>query len=83
MIWRIYRLPGSREWWLIDCGPGTTVFQVKTWDKVEVQPREINNGTQPRAWLEVQGNLFIKANHAIFYPLGFRRPEVPCAQKAV
>src|SRR5258706_11435561 len=29
MNWRIYRLPGSREIWHIDSGPGTQVFNVR------------------------------------------------------
>jgi hypothetical protein len=63
MNWRIYRLPGSREWWLIDHGSGSLVLRAKRW---EVEPgvrTGSHNGDptkQPIAWIWVlNANLYL------------------------
>lgn len=60
MKWRVYRLPGSRQWWHIDTGPGTLVVNCLGFMS-DVPLRTINGpGDQvPRAWVEVEGNLFV------------------------
>lgn len=55
MDWRLYRLPGDREWWRIDHGPGSPVIKVQTW-KVEPgcgvgEGRSQNPSEVPRAWI--------------------------------
>ena len=52
-IWRIYRVPGSKEFWHIDSGIGTIVFNVT---KFEIfcpcKSIDVGNG-MPRAWIEI------------------------------
>lgn len=70
MSWRLYRLPGSREWWLIDSGKKTPILKVLA---IEVQccrtitMNDPTNG-QPIAWFEIEGELHLdeKQQKAIF-----------------
>lgn len=59
MRWRIYRLPGSREWWLIDHGPGSLVLACHHWTILpEVLSVSSGHGPAdqtPREWIEVAG----------------------------
>lgn len=68
MKWRIYRLPGSRQWWHIDSGPGT--FIINCLGFMSDVPLQTINGPGnevPRAWVQVEGNLFVGPNgHARF-----------------
>jgi hypothetical protein len=61
--WRIYRLPGSREWWLIDHGPGSLVLRAKYWEAgAGVRTRSVNGDPtkQPIAWIWVsQSDLYL------------------------
>lgn len=63
MIWRIYRLPGSREWWLIDHGPGSLVLRAKRWEAEHGVLTHSQNGDptkQPIAWIHVsQSDLYL------------------------
>lgn len=63
MKWRVYRLPGSRQWWHIDSGPGTPV--VNCLGFMSDVPLQTVNGpgdVVPRAWVQVEGNLFVGPN---------------------
>jgi hypothetical protein len=59
MRWRIYRVPGSREWWLIDHGPGSLLLACHHWTILpEVLSVSSGHGPadkQPREWIEVFG----------------------------
>lgn len=64
---RVYRLPGSREIWLVDSGPDTEVHRVRG-IRIECHAisRENPNDT-PRAWLAVDSReMFVVDNVAIF-----------------
>lgn len=68
--WRVYRLPGSKEWWLIDHGPGSIVMQAKKIDfRVRCQSISVPDQT-PRAWLEADGVLYIDAEDAAIFVEG-------------
>jgi len=59
--WRIYRLPGSLDWWLIDRGEGTPIFKVLSYE-CQCGSRSVNDGIsgkQPRSWIEVPGTLYL------------------------
>lgn len=57
---RIFRVPGSRQFWHIDAGPGTPVINVLgiKIKGCEVETRDVGDGV-PRAWFEVRGELFV------------------------
>ncbi len=59
MRWRIYRLPGSRQWWLIDHGPGSLVLACHHWTILpEILSVSSGHGpadATPREWIEVEG----------------------------
>lgn len=64
--WRIYRLPGSKEWWLIDHGPGGVVLFCKHWESLP-STRDAENPTgHPRAWIAVSGILYLEGEKAVF-----------------
>jgi len=58
--WRVYRLPGSRQWWLIDRGDGTPVIHVLRIDfDCRVVTRFDSSRTkQPIGWLEPRGSFY-------------------------
>lgn len=64
---RVYRLPSSREVWLVDSGPETEVHRVRG---IEIKCHAIsrdNPAETPRAWLEVDAKeMFIMGDVAIF-----------------
>src|SRR5437016_2520530 len=53
--WRIYRLPGDRQWWRIDSGQGTAVLFCNHWSSTEPMfSRDLpRSNDMPRAWIEV------------------------------
>lgn len=55
MNWRIYRLPGSREIWHIDSGPGTQIFNVRGFHAAESHSVDVGGNNVPRAWIAVDG----------------------------
>lgn len=61
MIWRIYRLPGSRDWWLIDQGIGTPILKVLSYETRcgSQSVNDGNSGLQPRSWIQVSGILYL------------------------
>lgn len=60
MIWRIYRMPGDREFWRIDHGPGSSLLWAKTiLFSGPVKTVDDKSGAQPRAWLETTGTLHL------------------------
>jgi hypothetical protein len=63
--WRIYRLPGSKEWWLIDTGDGTALVYTKSFEFTSI-PRAVDRaGTaSPRAWLETETEPMIVGVHS-------------------
>lgn len=74
MKWRIYRLPGSRETWLIDHGPGSLVLTCRLWEHgLGVTTKSVNGdpAATPRAWIEVS-----ESDLAIFYPEGLAQFSV-------
>jgi hypothetical protein len=71
--WRIYRLPGSREIWHIDSGPGTQIFNVRGYKcAADSQSVDIGGNNVPRAWIEVHGELHLVNGIALF---SFALPE--------
>jgi hypothetical protein len=70
-MWRIYRLPGSRDWWLIDHGKGTPIFKVLSFQCLGSCTQSVNDGMdgmQPRSWIEAFGELHIdEANKKAFF----------------
>jgi hypothetical protein len=68
MVWRIYRLPGSRENWHIDMGDGTPVINVRHWECLAASESiDIGGNNVPRAWIEIRGtDLHIVNEKAIF-----------------
>lgn len=70
MIWRIYRLPGSREHWHVDNGEGTQVFNVLGFDLKFIRAKsiDINSDKQPRAWIQIseESELYIVNGIAIW-----------------
>lgn len=67
LTWRIYRLPGSKEWWLIDHGPGSLVLKSKSWMSERPMRSVSNPAANPRAWIEVHGILYLDPESARFY----------------
>lgn len=68
MNWRIYRLPGSRENWLIDHGPNSMVLTCHAFD-AKLPTRSVNGdpAATPRAWIAVNGaELHLSDGVAIF-----------------
>jgi hypothetical protein len=63
MNWRIYRLPGSREWWLIDHGPGSLRLACTRWEasaNVRMHSEAGDPSKQPREWIWVsQSDLYL------------------------
>ena len=67
MIWRIYRLPGSRKMWHIDSGPGTKVFNVTGYSAEKSYSKDIGGDNVPRAWIEIaEQELHIVNGIAVF-----------------
>lgn len=67
MNWRIYRLPGSREIWHIDSGPGTQIFNVRGFNASMSHSVDIGGNNVPRAWIEVNdSDLHIVDGVAVF-----------------
>jgi hypothetical protein len=65
--WRIYRLPGSKEQWLIDHGPGSMVLVCKKWvSNGVVASVNGNPAATPRAWIHLKGTLFLSDGVAEF-----------------
>jgi hypothetical protein len=66
-MWRIYRLPGSREIWHIDSGAGTKVFNVRGYEaQVPSVSVDIGGNNMPRAWIQMDGELHIIDGIAVF-----------------
>jgi hypothetical protein len=66
-MWRIYRLPGSREIWHIDSGDGTKVFNVRGYEaQVLSRSVDIGGNNVPRAWIELHGELHVIDGIAVF-----------------
>jgi len=55
MIWRVYRLPGSRQWWHIDSGPETKLINVNSieFGLTGAYSVDMPDQFQPRAWFEL------------------------------
>jgi hypothetical protein len=70
MIWRIYRLPGSRENWHIDAGHGTQPLNVRVYEcRVTSHSVDIGGNNVPRAWIEVEeSELHLVNGVAVFSP---------------
>lgn len=51
-MWRIYRLPGSRNVWHIDQGESTTIVNVLGYQAEKSYSVDIGDGW-PRAWIEI------------------------------
>jgi hypothetical protein len=71
MNWRIFRLPGSREWWHIDFGCGTPIINVQQWEThVKARNKDVGGNNVPRQWVEIIGaDLHIVNGVAVFdYP---------------
>lgn len=65
--WRIYRLPGSKEWWLIDHGPGSVVLFCKHWKTNVGRVLSVSEPTaNPRAWIALEGVLYLDGDTAHF-----------------
>jgi hypothetical protein len=59
-IWRIYRLPGSRQFWHIDAGADTPVINVTAFrSAVDTKSVDIGEG-HPRAWIEIERSAHIE-----------------------
>jgi hypothetical protein len=69
MIWRIYRLPGSKQFLHIDSGQGTPIINVTGFEIFAHSHWGQNCGAyQPRGWIEVETNEFFISNGiAIFF----------------
>ena len=67
MNWRIYRLPGSRENWHIDAGPGSQVLNVRGYSAPYSHSVDVGGNHSPRAWIEVsEAELHVVDGIAIF-----------------
>jgi hypothetical protein len=67
MNWRIYRLPGSREVWHIDSGPGTPIYNVRGYSSSHSHSVDVGGNHVPRAWIEVpDAELYIVNGVAVF-----------------
>jgi hypothetical protein len=67
MNWRIYRLPGSRQIWHIDSGPGTEIVNVLGYKcAADTESVDIGGQNVPRAWIAVYGDLHIVNGIALF-----------------
>ncbi len=64
--WRIYRLPGSKEWWLVDHGPRSPVLYCKHWISLRGMRDAGNPAASPRAWIEVTATLYLDGEDATF-----------------
>lgn len=61
-MWRIYRLPGSRDWWLIDHGNETPILKVLSISLRGCSTETVNDGIsgkQPRSYFLITGELHI------------------------
>jgi hypothetical protein len=71
-IWRIYRLPGSKQFWHVDSGEDSQVYNVLEFDAlVTSRSVDIRDGF-PRAWIEIdrdKSELHIVNNVAVFTPV--------------
>jgi hypothetical protein len=81
MKWRIYRLPGDREWWRIDNGkPCRTVFVRQFKAKIDAESINGPGHIIPRGWIQVNGDLHIIDGIAVFsfpgIPLSLAVPEL-------
>lgn len=54
MIYRIYRVPGSKQWWHIDTGANTVVFNVKGYVTTVASKSVDRPDLHPRAWIEIE-----------------------------
>lgn len=90
-MWRIYRLPGSRETWHIDSGAGTPVINVRGFDLRFVRAVSIDKpgAEQPRAWISVseESEFFIINGIAVWEykqkPCALAEcPSAPCVRDA-
>lgn len=55
---RMYRLPGSREVWHIDSGPGTFVFDVRGFQSfAPCKSVDIGGDNVPRAWIQFDNDV--------------------------
>jgi hypothetical protein len=72
MIWRIYRLPGSKEWLHIDSGQGTPIVNVTGFEVFAHSHWGQNCGVvQPRGWIEIDTDgFFIIDGVALFMDEG-------------
>jgi len=82
MRWRIYRLPGSREVWLIDHGPGSLLLSCRHWTILpEVLSVSSGHGPAdqtPREWIEVFGaDLSLVEERQNYIVATFTRSSVP------
>jgi hypothetical protein len=71
--WRIYRLPGSREVWHLDSGPGTDIYNVRGYRCfIPSHSVDIGGTNVPRAWIQIHCgcSLHIINGIAIFSPGG-------------
>lgn len=69
MTWRIYRLPGSKQWLHIDSGYGTPIINVTGFEIFAPSHWGQNCGAvQPRGWIEVETDgFFIVDGTALFF----------------
>jgi hypothetical protein len=81
MKWRIYRLPGDKEWWRIDHGPGSLILWAKDWISFKPTRSVENNGElQPRAWIEVEsGKLYVAQAQGKNFPRAGQFEKFPAA----
>ena len=66
LAWRIYRLPGDREWWRLDHGPGSVVLFCKDWNSRPATKSVHAPSENPRAWIAVNGTLYLDGEVAEF-----------------
>lgn len=70
MRWRIYRLPGDRDWWRVDHGPRTLVIGVKSFRtdgcfaRSEAAP---DPAMVPRAWIGISASELYVSDHAAVF----------------
>jgi hypothetical protein len=53
MIWRIYRVPGSKNLWHIDNGPGTQILNVLGFEINAPCKNSRDETAFPREWIEL------------------------------
>jgi len=74
--WRIYRLPGSRNFWHVDSGENTPVINVLGYEiNVPSHSVDIVDGW-PRAWIALQGELHIVNKVAVFNRVKVLEPAI-------